>query len=311
MLINLIFLLSSMFNLSADKDISILSQGFINSEIFQESFVIKNEKELKMLWKEFGIQEGLPKVDFKKEMAFVITHRGNFGYAIEVTRLLNKDDRVLEIRYAVKSENNKLTKMAKGNLSYLIAKLTPSEPKQVDVNFIQENFFRPIAADTGLGQIPSRANVLKGYESMYVSEYFPIDKGNSWTYKIESDGSVNEEKQTVLTVTDGWSVIDRFFGKEKIGIRIDPSGSILVSYDGTVRNFYTPEVESDYVKKSFSIPAGKFNDLMVVTIPKNDRFWFKDVYAKGVGLIYHEHESPKGHAKYSLINARVRGKKYP
>ena len=115
----------------------------------------------------------------------------------------------------------------------------------------------------------------------------------------------------MLTVSDGWSVIDKYFGKENIGIRIDQSGNILVSYDGGVKNFYTPEVERNLVKRDFSTPAGKFNDLMVVTIPKNEKFWFMDVYAKGVGLIYHEHESPKGNAKYSLIDAQVRGKKYP
>ncbi|MDA2920013.1 hypothetical protein MYX76_11065 [Desulfobacterota bacterium AH_259_B03_O07] len=311
MLINLIFLLSTIFNLSTDKDISILTQGFTNSEISRENYVINNEKDLKKVWKEFGIQEPFPKVDFKKEIAVVITHKENIGDTIEVKRILNKTNKIIEIRYVVKHKSDKLNEKGKEHFSYLIAKLTPSEPKQVDVNFIQENFFRPIAADTALGQIPTRANVIRGYESMYVSEYVPIDKGNTWTYKVETEGKVKEERQSVLTVSDGWSVIDKYFGKENIGIRIDQSGNILVSYDGSVKNFYTPEVERNLVKRDFSTPAGKFNDLMVVTIPKNEKFWFMDVYAKGVGLIYHEHESPKGNAKYSLIDAQVRGKKYP
>ena len=94
-------------------------------------------------------------------------------------------------------------------------------------------------------------------------------------------------------------------------MRIDPEGGILVSTNEQVRTFYTPEVQERFEKTEFKTPAGKFDDLFIVTIPENDVFWFKDVYAKGVGLIYHEHKSPKGSAKYSLIRANIRGKKFP
>ncbi|NIQ16191.1 MAG: hypothetical protein GTO02_17905, partial [Candidatus Dadabacteria bacterium] len=60
--------------------------------------------------------------------------------------------------------------------------------------------------------------------------------------------------------------------------------------------------------ESFEVLAGKFSDLLIVTIPKNNKLWFKDVYAKGIGLIYHKHSSPKGSVIYRLEDAKIRGK---
>jgi hypothetical protein len=48
-----------------------------------------------------------------------------------------------------------------------------------------------------------------------------------------------------------------------------------------------------------------------VTIAEGGPFWFKDVYARGVGLVYHEHESARGQVQYTLVKAKVRGRTYP
>jgi hypothetical protein len=46
-------------------------------------------------------------------------------------------------------------------------------------------------------------------------------------------------------------------------------------------------------------------------VPEGGDFWFRDVYAKGVGLVSHEQKSEKGRASYTLIGARVGGAGYP
>ncbi len=94
-------------------------------------------------------------------------------------------------------------------------------------------------------------------------------------------------------------------------MKIERSGELYVSSDRGMRAFYTDNVQTTFVNQEISTPAGKFNDLMIVTIAQNDNFWFRDVYAKGVGLVLHEHISPKGKGKYTLLKAKVRGKDYP
>ncbi|MGH7900876.1 MAG: hypothetical protein ACRENZ_03990, partial [Thermodesulfobacteriota bacterium] len=101
------------------------------------------------------------------------------------------------------------------------------------------------------------------------------------------------------------------FGKKDIAMRIDPEGNIIVSSKSGTGDFYTPGIQKDLKKSELSTPAGKFYELMVITVPQNDKFWFKDIYAKGIGLVYHEHKSPKGAAKYTLIKAHVKGETYP
>ena len=84
-----------------------------------------------------------------------------------------------------------------------------------------------------------------------------------------------------------------------------------MSSDSGSRPFYTPDVLVSYPQKSFSSEAGEFNDIMVVTSGDKSNFTFKDIYARDVGLVYHEHQTKDGLTKYSLSNAYVRGKQIP
>src|SRR3989304_4108828 len=69
---------------------------------------------------------------------------------------------------------------------------------------------------------------------------------------------------------------------------------LTTSSDKETRTFYNLDIQHSYKHSEFITLAGRFDDLMVVTVPSRDKFWFKDVYAKGVGLIYYENKSQKG-----------------
>lgn len=309
--IKLVFTIFAVLNLSFNPNYSILSKGATGIQQNSQNLVIRDVKQLRKIWGILGIKEKIPGVDFDKEIAFLIIQPGNKGNDIDISTVENKEEKVVQIGYRVNFDKEVSDREKPKSSHYLIAKLDHPDAKNVKIEFFEDAPTSAIPADVGMGQVPEYSNVLKGFEGMGLSDYFAFDKGNVWTYRIESGKDVKEETHSVISLTDGWSIFDDFFGKKNVGMRIDPEGGILVSTNEQVRTFYTPEVQERFEKTEFKTPAGKFDDLFIVTIPENDVFWFKDVYAKGVGLIYHEHKSPKGSAKYSLIRANIRGKKFP
>jgi hypothetical protein len=94
-------------------------------------------------------------------------------------------------------------------------------------------------------------------------------------------------------------------------MQVLPGGEIMTTSQGETKPFYTEDVVIEYPKETVTTPAGEFSDLLVVTIAEGGPFWFKDVYARGVGLVYHEHESARGQVQYTLVKAKVRGRTYP
>ena len=250
-------------------------------------------------------------VDFDKEIAFLIVEHGNKGNDIDISSVRERGENVVAIGYKISFKKGELKKEKTASSSYLIAKVDHPDAQSTKLQLFEDALTSALPAHSGMGQLPEYSNVLKGFEGMGLPDYLPIDKGNAWTYRIESGKDVREETHSIISLTDGWSIFDDFFGKKNLGMRIDPEGGILVSADEEVKTFYTADVQKYSEKTEFATPAGKFHDLLIVTIPENKDFWFKDVYAKGVGLIYHEHKSPKGSAKYSLVGANIRGKKYP
>ncbi|MEE9215085.1 MAG: hypothetical protein V3U54_09890 [Thermodesulfobacteriota bacterium] len=177
-----------------------------------------------------------------------------------------------------------------------------------DENLLEEN---TIPSGTALNQLPEYYSELKDYQGVVMANFLPLDKGNTWTYSVEKNNKKSEATNSVISVSDGWSIFDSYFTKNKLAFRIDPLGNILVSKDGEVFTFYNLDVDRSNQGSDLSTPAGVFKELLVITNNSNSQFWFKDIYAKYVGLIYHEHKSPKEEAKYTLIKAKVRGKDYP
>jgi hypothetical protein len=309
--IKLILMIFALLNLSSGPDYSVLSKGATGIQQNSQNLVIRDENQLKKIWGVLGIKEKIPGIDFDKEIAFLIIQPANKGNEIDISKVENKEDNVVQIGYRISFNKKGPDKEETRSSHYLIAKLDHPDAKNVKIEFFEDAPTSAVPADVGMGQIPEYSNVLKGFEGMGLSDYFAIDKGNVWTYRIESGKDVKEDTHSIISLTDGWSIFDDFFGKKNVGMRIDPEGGLLVSTNEEVRTFYTPDVQKSFEKTEFKTPAGKFDDLLIITIPENDVFWFKDVYAKGVGLIYHEHKSPKGSAKYSLIRANVKGKKFP
>lgn len=300
-----------LFALSSNIEVSILSRGFTGKPSKLQNMVIKNEEELKRVWKELEIEDEVPSIDFNKEQVIVLVSRGKFGSSLEISRVERRANDAADVRFVVKPISGGLTNQRSRMFPYLVAKLYPLDVNKSKVKFIEDIPLPPVPVDSGIGQISNYTNVLKQYDGT-TFQFFPLDKGNVWTYRIESKGKAKEETYSVLSISqDGWSVFDNFFGRKDIAMRIDPAGDIFVSSKNGVGDFYTQDIQKDFKKSEVSTPAGKFNDLMIVTVPENDRFWFQDVYAKGVGLIFHEHKSPKGTAKYTLIRAVVKGENYP
>ena len=308
---NLILMIFAVLNLASNLNYSILSKGATGMQQNSQNQVIRDSNQLQKIWSVLGIKEKIPGVDFNKEIAFLIIQPGNKGNNIDISNVENKDENFVEIGYRVSFNKEKSDNEKAKSSHYLIAKLDHPDVKNLKLEFFEDSETSAVPPHVGLEQLPEYSNVLKGFEGMGLPDYLPIDKGNVWTYRIESGKDVREETQSIISLTDGWSIFDDFFGKKNVGMRIDPEGGILVSTDDEVKTFYTPDVQKSLEKTELTTPAGKFHDLLVVTIPDNDVFWFKDIYAKGVGLIYHEHKSPKGIAKYSLIRANIRGKKLP
>ena len=306
-----LLVLFTIFALSSNLKFSVISQGLTNKIPSFNNLVVKNQEVLKRVWDSLGIVGEVPIIDFKKELVIVIVPKGRIGSAVEVSTLEQKTSAV-EVRYVVIPVLTDSKTHSGLDSPYLIAKLFLTDPQKLNVKFIEDLPKPPIPEGTSIGRLPVDASVLRQYSNNNLSQYFPLDRGNVWTYRVESQGRSYDETYSILSVSqDGWSIFDNFFGQKNIALRIDPFGIILITSDKGTRTFYNLDIQHSYKHSEFVTLAGKFDDLMVVTVPDGDKFWFKDVYAKGVGLIYHEHKSPKGLVKYTLINAEVRGKEYP
>ena len=290
-----------------------LSEGITGSFSPAQNIVVKNQDELRKVWTQLGIKSEVPSVDFSDELVVVIVSRGKLASSTEVWGAEKKSDHTVEVRYVVRPFRTEDLNTGKpGMFPYIVTKLYPLDVQKTNVKFVEDIPLPPVPKDSGIGQVPSYTNVLKDYENADMALFLPLDKGNSWTYRVESTDKSGEETYSIISISqDGWSVFDRFFGQKSIAMRVDPSGNVLVSSEKGVQSFYTDDVGLNLDKSQFSTPAGMFDDLMVATLPENGQFWFKDVYAKGIGLIYHERKSPKGVVKYTLVKAKVKGTNYP
>jgi len=296
--------------LAAEYTVETYTSGVLPGEPVLRSALIKNGGELAKTKESLGITGPLPGVDFEKEALLLILSPEGKGGIIDVTGAVTAAGAV-EVRYRVAEEGPARENGTGASYPYLIAKLSPAPGEGVPVRLIDEDYVNSLSSDTGLGQFSEYTNVLSGSEGSRVVEYLPLDKDNSWTYSAVKSGEASEVTNSVVSESDGWSVFDTFFGVPGVCMKICPGGEVLVSSKGGVKTFYTRDVVSEVKKGPVSTPAGDFSDVMVVTIPEGGDFWFRDVYAKGVGLIMHEQNSRKGRVSYKLVRAVVNGKEYP
>lgn len=175
------------------------------------------------------------------------------------------------------------------------------------ISLAEEQNKGSVPIGTGIGQMPEVEEVTRLGNNPLVADYMPLDKGNVWTYEVKKDGKKSYHTQKIVSESDGWSVFDNYFGKKAASLRIAPGGELLVTSGGVVSSFYTEEVIVQFPEDLVETPEGNFEDAMVVTIAKGDDFWFRDIYLKGVGLVYHERKNKNNHTSYSLKNAKVAG----
>ncbi len=309
MIIKGMFMLLSLFAIPSGIELSTLSQGLTKAHF--QSAVFKDKEELKKAWGKLGIAGEIPTVDFKRELVVILVPSKRGGGSVQISSVERKGNNI-NVRFVSRPSSAASKTQSMQLTPYIAVKLYPLDVEKADVRFFEDIPKPPVPANSGIGQVSDYTNMLNEYGDTATSQFLPLDKGSVWTYRIESQGSTHEETYSVRSISqDGWSMFDSFFGQKRIAMRIDPLGDIYVSSEKGIGVFYTPEVQKSFRRVEFSTPAGKFNDLMVVTIPKTDKFWFKDVYARGVGIIYHEQQSPKGVTKYTLVRAHVRGRDYP
>lgn len=293
-----------------DAKIDVLSEGLTQKPTsLNQTVVAKNEKELEALWGELGIAVNVPAIDFTRELVVAIAPTAKLGSAVKIIGIENNVD-YIEIKYFVAPPTADIKKRKENVFPYTVAKIITPSPQKTRVQFSEE--LPNVPANVTLGYTPGYTSVLKTYSSREFNNYFPLDKGNNWTYRVEKKNDKRELTFSIVSTSrDGWSRFDRFFGLELVSFQTPPQSELLVMRDNVIKTFYTPNVQKSYSSTPFSTPAGKFKDILYVTVPKTNEFWFKDVYARGVGLVYHEHKNLKGTVKYTLIKANIRGQKLP
>lgn len=277
-----------------------------------ESSLIRDEEALAKALNALGADEPTAEeIDFGRVALLLLLPETGEGGVIRITDVETTDS-VLTVRYV-----NDLTEPVPENgpwpvYPYLLVKIKPVPPPDTVARFVDSgNDKSLITAGTGLGQFEPYTNVLDGGAGGSIAEYLPLEEGNTWTYSLKSDNDSKQITNTIVTEVDGWSAFETFFGMPYVGMRIAPDGVILVRVGTSTKTFYTPDVERDFIRKKIVTPAGTFEDVMVMSVEKGGKFWFRDVYARGVGLVLHEQISPDGKAEYLLITAKVGGKKYP
>jgi hypothetical protein len=298
-------------SLAAEYTVEPWSSGILANEPAAASALIRSGEELDEAKEALGITGPLPGADFGKHALLLIIPGEGTGGIIEIAGVTPAAGGALEVRYRVMSEGPRPEGPVKASYPYLILKLSPAPGADLPVRLIDEDYVNTLSSGTGLGQFREYTNVLSAPEDAAIAEYLPIDKGNTWTYKSETSRGSSEVTNSVVSESDGWSVFDTFFGVPGVGMKISPGGDILVSSKGGIKTFYNTDALIEFPKEPYSTPAGVFDGVMVVTVPEGGDFWFRDVYAKGVGLVLHEQKSEKGRAFYMLIGARVGGAGYP
>ncbi|HML96529.1 MAG TPA: hypothetical protein PKC29_13985 [Thermodesulfobacteriota bacterium] len=251
---------------------------------------------------------GMPDVDFSKDAVLVIIPENPAGGAIEIRDVAGASGGAVEVFYAA---NLMGPPPESGETSYpfLVVKV-PGLAGASSARFVDVGAPGAVTPGTALGQEAKYTNVLLAMDNP-VAAYLPLDKGNRWTYSVESQKGSGELTNAIVAEADGWSVYDKFFGMSGVSMQVLPDGVIMATSQGETKPFYTDDVVTEFEDETIKTPAGEFGDILIVTIPEGGPFWFRDVYARGVGLILHEHDSARGQVKYTLVGAKVRGKTYP
>lgn len=292
-----------------DLKVYVISEGIAEkSAILASPKALKSQEELKEVWNSLGIKSPIPVTDFKRNIVVALQPSSKMGSGVRIQGVAINESALI-IKYFVTPAYKVHGKSGKALFPYLIATM-PNPPKTKEVKFTEVISYAE--AGTDLGQTPAYTSVLSAHPQTDFSNYIPLDRGNTWTYRVETPTGVHEETYSIVAVTQyGWSVFDSFFGKANVGLRVGQGGLLHVLSANEAKPFYPHGVQINFIDGNYKTPAGNFSSLLSVTGEGSGKFSFKDIYAKDIGLVLHEHKNEKGLFRYTLIKAYVRGKSYP
>jgi len=307
----LITLLSSGIN-AEEMGYEVVSEGFFPADNNYHSMVIKEKDTLDKILKQQGVDTGSISIDLKKEtLALIVPDKGSYPGTISIEDINKNGQKLINVNYYVNSVDYVPEKNEELRLPYKLIKIFPAGSEYTSVSFRRTNSTSPVFVNNSVENIVKYTNVLEDNRENLFLNYLPLDKGNSWTYDFESPRGKGSQTFSIVSYTNGWSIFDTYFGKNNLALRLDRGGYIHVSSETGNRPFYTPDVLVSYPKETYKSGTTEFDNIMVVRSNDNSNIEFKDIYARDIGLIYHEHKSDKGISKYSLTNAYVRGKQIP
>lgn len=312
MINGIILLFLAYLNPNFELKTTFVDNVYLNSGSSADIEIIKDSKDFKKISNFYGSELKLPKTYFVDELLLLKKLSSDDDPATFTIASTSKDKNGnYKIFYTVGNKDRTNETKPASKDPYVILKLKPVANKKAGIELVRLNKENPVFVDQSIENRPEYTNVQTQPRELIFHDYFPLDKGNSWTYIFDNSKTKTKITSNIVSFTKGWSVFDNFFGKERVAFQLDIEGDLMTSSKEGMKSFYNETVNIGKSGESFSVEAGTFSDLLIVSIPKNEDFWFKDIYAKGVGLIYHEHHSPKGSSYYHLEKAKVRGKNIP
>lgn len=291
----------------------VLYEGYTDKII--EKTVYRSSDELDDLREQTGIKDkaDIPEPGRDKIVAVISSDKSYYPSLIKIKGIETDRNGNYKIFYKVLHTPTVAEKNVedKKKRPFVLLEVSHEGIGSRQITAINQDLKDVVVIDNSINQDIKYSNVLKNQENYLFIEYFPLDKGNSWTYEKSMNGKTDKLEFEITSFAEGWSVFDNFFGKYNVGFRIDNEGELLVSTKIGIKPFYNKEVEINEMNKTVAVGAGKFDQILVVKSPVKEGFTFRDIYVKDVGLVYHEHSTPSGTVKYSLVSAKVRGKSLP
>jgi len=291
---------------------SVLLSGYVDESFPTQNLTINNKESLDALLTQLNQKPDSVDVNFDSEvLTLIVPDQSSYPDKIKIKSIEKLKSGRINVEYILDSIPFVPEKEINTTKPYTIFKMGPLNTKDPQVSFMNADPKDPVFVNQSLDDAVKYTNIMSQNTNELFIKYLPLDKGNSWTYEYESDQNKGAQTFSIVSYTQDWSIFDSFFGKNNLALKIDREGNLFVSSSKGIRPFYNNDIEINYRKEPFTVKAGTFEDVLIITSKPDSPFVFKDVYAKDVGLIYHEHSSPKGKAKYSLMSGNVRGRKIP
>ncbi len=152
-------------------------------------------------------------------------------------------------------------------------------------------------------------SVLSGFG--YAGDYYPLDVGNTWTYKIHAEKAYHIESKVLAKVKvanttwykmkdfgeifwvraaeDGQHEAMNWYGEQR-PLKSDPLDTLLFKYPVSAASIYIAGDDTvlvSYPFKKISTPAGDFECIMY-TIYTDKNSFAKNCLSQGVGIVWSE-----------------------